>query len=77
MADAVIEGLRERISVAIKANQSVGIQVPENRHSDLLQAFFSFMNTDKDEVWTFVTANNTYKHISNTFKTFCKLPAQL
>ena len=51
MVDAVIEGLKERISVAIKVNQSVGIQVPENRHQDLLQALFSFMNTDKNEVF--------------------------
>jgi len=68
MVDAVIEGLKERISVAIKVNQSVGIQVPENRHQDLLQALFSFMNTDKNEVWTFVTASNTYKNISENFK---------
>jgi len=70
MPDTVIEGLKERISVAIKANQSVGIQVPENRHNDLLQAFFSFMNTEKDEIWTYVTANNTYKNISDNFKKY-------
>jgi len=68
MADAIIEGLRERISVAIKVNQSVGIQVPENRHNDLLQALFSFMNTTSNEIWTFVTASNTFKHISDNFK---------
>lgn len=68
MVDAVIEGLKERISVAIKVNQSVGIQVPENRHKDLLQALFSFMNSDADELWTFVTASNTFKHISENFK---------
>ena len=68
MTDAIIEGLKERISVAIKVNQSVGIQVPENRHNDLLQALFSFMNTTSNEVWTFVTASNTFKHISENFK---------
>jgi KaiC/GvpD/RAD55 family RecA-like ATPase len=68
MVDAVIEGLKERISVAIKVNQSVGIQVPENRHQDLLQALFSFMNTDKNEIWTFVTASNTYKNIAENFR---------
>ncbi|UCD14570.1 MAG: hypothetical protein JSW60_03890 [Thermoplasmatales archaeon] len=68
MVDAVIEGLKERISAAIKVNQSVGIQVPENRHKDLLQALFSFMNSDANEVWTFVTASNTFKHIFMSFK---------
>jgi len=68
MVDAIVEGLKERISVAIKVNQSVGIQVSENRHSDLLQALFSFMNTKQNELWTFVTASNTFKHISDNFK---------
>ncbi|UCF12984.1 MAG: hypothetical protein JSW06_01680 [Thermoplasmatales archaeon] len=68
MTDAIIEGLKDRISVAIKTNQSVGIQVPENRHNDLLQALFSDMNTKSNEVWTFVTASNTFKHISDNFK---------
>lgn len=68
MVDAIVEGLKERISVAIKVNQSVGIQVSENRHNDLLQALFSFMNTKQNELWTFVTASNTFKHISDNFK---------
>ena len=68
MVDAIIEGLKERISVAIKANQSVGIQVPENRHQDLLHALFSFMNIKPNEVWTFVTTSNTFKHISEDFE---------
>ena len=67
MSDAIVEGLKERISVAIKANQSVGIQVSENRHNDLLQALFSFINTNQNELWTFITASNTFKHISDNF----------
>lgn len=68
MVDAIVEGLKERIAIAIKTNQSVGIQVSENRHNDLLQALFSFMNTKQNEVWTFVTASNTFKNISENFK---------
>lgn len=68
MVDAIVEGLKERISVAIKVNQSVGIQVSENRHNDLLQALFSFMNAKENELWTFVTASNTFKHILDNFK---------
>lgn len=68
MADAIVEGLKERIAVAVKTNQSVGIQVSENRHNDLLRALFSFMNTKQNEVWVFVTASNTFKHVSENFK---------
>lgn len=68
MVDAVIEGIKDRVSVAIKVNQSVGIQVPENRHDDLLEALFNFMLSNPNDVWTFVTASDTYDHISKTFK---------
>jgi archaellum biogenesis ATPase FlaH len=68
MVDAVIEGIKDRVSVAIKVNQSVGIQVPENRHGDLLEALFNFMFSNPNDVWTFVTASDTYDHISKTFK---------
>lgn len=68
MVDAVIEGIKDRVSVAIKVNQSVGIQVPENRHGDLLEALFNFMLSNPNDVWTFVTASDTYDHISKTFK---------
>ena len=68
MVDAVIEGIKDRVSVAIKVNQSVGIQVPENRHGDLLEALFNFMFSNQNDVWTFVTASDTYDHISKTFK---------
>ena len=68
MADVIVEGLKERIAVAIKTNQSIGIQVSENRHNDLLHALFSFMNTKQNEIWVFVTASNTFKHVSENFK---------
>ena len=68
MPDAIIEGIRERISVAIKVNQSVGIQVPENRHGDLPEALFSFMKGNANDLWTFVSVSNTFHYISNTFK---------
>ena len=68
MVDAVIEGIKDRVSVAIKVNQSVGIQVPENRHGDLLEALFNFMLSNPNDVWTFVTASDTYDHVSKNFK---------
>ena len=68
MVDAIIEGIKDRVAVAIKVNQSVGIQVPENRHTDLLEALFNFMLSNHKDTWTFVTASDTYDHISKTFK---------
>jgi hypothetical protein len=74
MVDAVIEGIKDRVSVAIKVNQSVGIQVPENRHDTLLEALFNFMLSNPNDVWTFVTASDTYDHISKTFKEISEHP---
>jgi len=68
MADAIVEGIKDRVAVAIKVNQSVGIQVPENRHADLLEALFNFMFSNSDDVWTFLTANTTYGYIAKTYK---------
>ncbi|MFO7677010.1 MAG: hypothetical protein R6V50_01305 [Thermoplasmatota archaeon] len=68
MVDAVIEGIKDRVSVAIRMNQSVGIQVPENRHNDLLEALFNFMTKNTNEFYTFLTASYSYDYISNTFK---------
>jgi hypothetical protein len=74
MVDAVIEGIKDRISVAIKVNQSVGIQVPENRHDDLLEALFNFMFSNPDNACTFVTASDTYDYISKKFKEISNCP---
>ena len=68
MVDAVIEGIRERVSVAIQVNQSVGIQVPENRHGDLLEAVFNSMCRNTHDIWTFVTVSKTFDYLAKTFK---------
>ena len=70
MIDAIVEGIKDRISVAIKVNQSVGIQVPENRHNELVEALFNFMLSNSNDAWTFVTASNTYHNISKTVNEF-------
>jgi len=74
MPDAIIEGIRERVAVAIKVNQSVGIQVPENRHSDLLEALFSSMTSNTSDIWTFFAVSNTFDYISKTFKEVVEQP---
>jgi hypothetical protein len=68
MVDAVIEGIRERVAAAIRVNQSVGIQVPENRHGDLLEAVFNSMCSNTQDVWTYVTVSKTFDFITKTFK---------
>jgi len=68
MVDAVIEGIRERVAAAIRVNQSVGIQVPENRHGDLLEALFHSMLSNKQDAWTFVTVSKTFNFLANTYK---------
>jgi archaellum biogenesis ATPase FlaH len=74
MADAIIEGIRDRVAVAIKVNQSVGIQVPENRHNDLLEALFSSMTSNSNDTWTFFAVSNTFDYISRTFKEVAEQP---
>ncbi len=68
MEDAVIEGIRERVAAAIRVNQSVGIQVPENRHGDLLEAVFNSMLSNTQDTWTFVTVSKTFDYLAKTFK---------
>ncbi|DAC71752.1 MAG TPA: hypothetical protein DSN98_08755 [Thermoplasmata archaeon] len=69
MVDAVIEGIRERVAAAIQVNQSVGIQVPENRHGDLLEAIFDSMSRNNTHTtWTFVTVSKTFDYLSKAFK---------
>lgn len=68
MPSTVIEGIKDRVSVAIRANQSVGIQVPENRHGNLLDALFNTMLHDSHDTWTFVTISNTYDYFVKNHK---------
>jgi KaiC/GvpD/RAD55 family RecA-like ATPase len=74
MVDAVIEGIRERVSAAIRVNQSVGIQVPENRHGDLLEAIFNSMCRNTQDLWTFVTVSKTFDYYAKTFKESTRQP---
>jgi len=74
MVDAVIEGIRERVSAAIQVNQSVGIQVPENRHGDLLEAVFNSMCRNTHDIWTFVTVSKTFDYFAKTFKESTRQP---
>jgi archaellum biogenesis ATPase FlaH len=74
MVDTVIEGIRERVCAAIQLNQSVGIQVPENRHNDLLEAIFNSMHRNTQDIWTFITVSKTLNYLIRTFKEITRIP---
>ena len=74
MVDTVIEGIRERVCAAIQVNQSVGIQVPENRHNDLLEAIFNSMHRNTQDIWTFITVSKTLNYLTKTFKEITRIP---
>lgn len=68
MPDAVIEGIRERVTAAIRVNLSVGIQVPENRHADLLEALFASMCKNQHDTWSFVTVSKPFDWLKKQYK---------
>jgi archaellum biogenesis ATPase FlaH len=68
MPDAIIEGIRERVAAAIRVNQSVGIQVPENRHEGLLEAVFHSMLSNDHDIWTFVAVSKSFDYMAKIFK---------
>ena len=60
MANVLIDGLKERISNAIKTNQSIGIMLPGSNYSDLVQALFEHINSKPEEAWVYVTVTKPY-----------------
>ncbi len=67
MNDSIIQGIKERVSTAIKANATIGIQVPEARHADLIQSIINLMNVNTNDHWTFVTVNNTHTTLETQY----------
>jgi len=60
MPNVLIDGLKERISNAIKINQSIGILLPGNNYTDLAQALFEHIKTRQNEAWVYVTVTKPY-----------------
>lgn len=60
MANVLIDGLKERISNAIKINQSIGILLPGGNYSDLIQALFEYINSTPEDAFVYVTATKPY-----------------
>jgi len=60
MANVLIDGLKERISNAIKINQSIGILLPGSNYSDLAQALFEYIHGKPEDAWVYVTVTKPY-----------------
>ena len=60
MANVLIDGLKERISNAIKINQSIGILLPGSNYSDLVEALFEHIQNKNKDAWVYVTVTKPY-----------------
>ena len=68
MSNVLIDGLKERFSNAIKINQSVGILLPGNNYSDLIQALFEWIHSNPEEAWVYVTVSKPYENLIKQFE---------
>ncbi len=68
MANVLIDGLKERISNAIKINQSIGIILPGNNYSDFLQALFEYIQDRTEDAWVYVTVTKPYETLVREFE---------
>jgi len=68
MPNTLIDGLKERISNAITVNQSVGILLPGNNYSDLIQALFEYMRSRPEDAWVYLSITRPYDSIIKDFK---------
>lgn len=68
MANVLIDGLRERISNAIKINQSIGIILPGTNYPDLIQALFERIHNNPEEAWVYITVTKPYENLINQFE---------
>jgi len=67
MANVLIDGLKERISNAIKINQSIGILLPGNNYADLVQALFERIYDNTDEFWVYLTVTKPYENLTKQY----------
>ncbi len=68
MANVLIDGLKERISKAIKINQSVGILLPGNNYPDLIQAMFERIHSNPGEAWVYVTVSKPFQNLVGNYE---------
>ena len=63
MPNAIIDGLKERISSAVSVNQTVGVILPGNNYSDFIQALFEYMYSKTDSAWVYLAITKPYENI--------------
>lgn len=68
MANVLIDGLKERISNAIKINQSIGILLPGNNYADLIQALFERIRDNEEEYWVYLTVTKPYENLTKQYE---------
>lgn len=68
MANVLIDGLKERISNAIKVNQSIGIILPGGNYPDLIQALFERIQNHPEEAWVYVTVTKPCSNITSEYE---------
>jgi hypothetical protein len=68
MANVLIDGLKERISNAIKINKSVGIILPGSNYTDLIHAMFEHINNKSEEAWVYVTVTKPYDTLTKEYE---------
>jgi hypothetical protein len=67
MPNVLIDGLKERISNAIKMNQSVGILLPGGNYKELTQALFEKIKASPEDAWVYVTVTKPYNNLVYDF----------
>jgi len=67
MTNVLIDGLKERISNAIKINHSIGILIPSSNYPELIQAMFERIRSQPNEAWVYVTVNKPYDSIVQNY----------
>jgi len=68
MPNVLIDGLKERISNAIKINQSIGILLPGSNYHDLTQALFELIKNNPNEAWVYVSVTKPYDTLTKQFE---------
>ena len=68
MTNVLIDGLKERISNAVKINQSIGILLPGSNYPELIQALFEHIRSNPDEAWVYVTITKPCENLYNEFE---------
>ena len=68
MPNVLIDGLKERISNAVKVNQSIAIVLPISNYPDLIQAMFEHIVTNPEDAWVYVSVTKPYETLVKQYE---------